>query len=125
MNQFVIKFPWPPRELSPNARTHWAQKARVVRKCRYDAGILTLQALLKGMVDINSEKVERVDVSFTFTPPDKRPRDEDNLIASMKPFLDGMAEKLGVNDKKFHYLEVSFTAPKRPAFVTALVRIIQ
>jgi crossover junction endodeoxyribonuclease RusA len=40
---------------------------------------------------------------MTFCPPTNRARDLDNLIASMKPALDGMAAALGVNDSTFRF----------------------
>lgn len=38
---------------------------------------------------------------MTFYPPDKRHRDDDNLIASFKSGRDGMAEAIGIDDKRF------------------------
>jgi crossover junction endodeoxyribonuclease RusA len=38
---------------------------------------------------------------MTFCPPDKRRRDRDNLIASMKAATDGIADALGTDDSKF------------------------
>lgn len=40
-------------------------------------------------------------VSLTFLPPDRRRRDLDNLIASMKSGLDVLADALGVDDNRF------------------------
>ena len=40
-------------------------------------------------------------VTLTFYPPNKRDRDWDNLLASMKSGLDGLADGLGVNDSLF------------------------
>jgi hypothetical protein len=40
-------------------------------------------------------------VHLAFHPPDKKPRDEDNMLASMKAALDGIAMALGVNDRWF------------------------
>lgn len=40
-------------------------------------------------------------VHMVFVPPTRHHRDEDNLIATMKSGLDGLADALGVNDKRF------------------------
>lgn len=36
-----------------------------------------------------------------FLPPDRRRRDMDNLLASCKGLLDGIADALGVDDSRF------------------------
>jgi len=41
------------------------------------------------------------DVVLTFSPPDKRRYDDDNLIARCKAYLDGIADALGVDDSRF------------------------
>src|SRR3546814_8129920 len=38
-------------------------------------------------------------VKITFCPPDRRHRDDDNMIASFKSGRDGMCEALGINDR--------------------------
>ena len=50
----------------------------------------------------------------TFFPPDRRARDEDNLIASLKSSLDGIAQALRIDDKCFHLLEPAVREPDRP-----------
>ena len=40
-------------------------------------------------------------LTLTFCPPDKRRRDRDNLLASMKSDLDGVAQALGLDDQYF------------------------
>lgn len=80
--------PLPPKELSPNARVHWAKKFRAVREYRslakFHAGIAG--ALCRGL------PWERAEVSLTFYFPHKRVRDGDNAIASMKAAFDGMSD---------------------------------
>ena len=38
---------------------------------------------------------------MVFYPPCRRTRDKDNLLASMKSGLDGLADALAVNDSRF------------------------
>lgn len=54
------------------------------------AWVLTLAAAAKGKL-----------LTVTFNPPDKRQRDRDNMIASVKAYQDGIADALGANDHTF------------------------
>ncbi len=89
------RFPWPPSILSPNARAHWAQKSRAAKKYRADCALLTKQFGLS--VDWDGP----VDFFIEFFPPDRRHRDDDNLIASFKSGRDGIAQALGIDDRRF------------------------
>lgn len=49
-----------------------------------------------------------IHVWLTFVPPDRRKRDDDNMIAAFKPGRDGMADALGVDDSRFRlHIEVA------------------
>lgn len=88
-------FFWPPRECSPNWRGHWAPKARAVKKYRRDCWLIALGAKLA--VDWEGE----IHVHLGFSPASNRRRDRDNLEASMKSGMDGLADALGVDDSRF------------------------
>lgn len=90
-----IELPWPLRELSPNARCHWAVKASAVKRARIQAAWATREQTKP------QPSWQGASVSYTFNPPDSRRRDRDNLIASMKAATDGIADALGVDDSKF------------------------
>lgn len=90
-----VILPWPPAALSPNARAHWATKARAARIYRHACATLTRQAGALAVGD------GRLHVTLEFVPPDRRHRDRDNLLGSMKSGLDGIADALGVNDSLF------------------------
>jgi crossover junction endodeoxyribonuclease RusA len=91
----VIVLPYPPRELNPNSRTHWARKAKHTKACRTRAGWETKASGVK--VDWDG----KIDVHISFYPPDRRGRDQDGMLSSSKAYLDGIADALGVNDKRF------------------------
>jgi crossover junction endodeoxyribonuclease RusA len=93
MNEITL--PWPPKELSPNARIHWAKKSKAAKNYRHMCKILTMQSKIK----IDWEGM--ICVYIDFYPPDKRHRDDDNMIASFKSGRDGIAEALGIDDKRF------------------------
>ena len=95
----IIHLPYPPKVLSPNSRVHWAQKARVAKMYRAECRLLTRQAFgAKGSPRFDEGEIA---ISITFTPPDRRARDDDNLIASFKSGRDGVADALGINDCRF------------------------
>ncbi|MFZ5565996.1 MAG: hypothetical protein ACOY95_03235 [Pseudomonadota bacterium] len=94
MNQEVT-LPWPAKELSPNARVHWAVLARAKKSYRVACFALARQAR------ITQPGLGNIRIEMTFYPPTRRARDDDNLIASMKAGLDGLADAMGVNDKRF------------------------
>ena len=94
-NVFEVTLPWPPKALSPNARTHWRKKAPILR--HYKAACWALTKEVNGVVPAGSKLALWLD----FYPPDRRHRDDDNMIASFKAGRDGLALALGIDDKRF------------------------
>lgn len=90
-----VTLPWPPKELSPNQKAHWAKKARFAKQYRLTCWALTKEAKLEANKD------GKIHLEITFFPPDKRHRDADNMVAAIKSGLDGVADALQVNDKRF------------------------
>ena len=78
-----LSLPWPPKELSPNYRGHWAPQAAAKKKYRFAVRILALQHPLP----IPEEGPIFLEVEFY--APDNRPRDQDNMIAAFKAGQDG------------------------------------
>lgn len=91
----TITLPWPDQRLNPNSRKHWAQKARAKSSARKAAHYITLEA------GIGKIKATSINVKLSFYPPTKRHYDADNLIASHKAALDGIADAIGVDDRHF------------------------
>lgn len=89
---------WPSRALHPNARIHWAAKAKAVKKARTEAAwVARSYGLRPGDPDIpHVPKVTAV-----FFPPDNRRRDDDGLLSSMKAAFDGIADAIGVDDSRW------------------------
>lgn len=96
----IVMLPWPPAALSPNSRAHWAKKAKAVKAYRRDCGYATVGA--KGRAGISGP----ASLSVTFRPPNARPRDMDNLLASIKAGLDGICDALAINDRQFGEITV-------------------
>lgn len=95
MPEQVVTIPWPLKGLSPNARMHWAALARVKKEYRAACYVLAKQARMQAP----SAGLIRIDLEFH--QPSRRDYDRDNLIASMKAGLDGLADAMGVDDKRF------------------------
>ena len=111
MNETRIILPWPPSELSPNKRQHWAKLAGA--KKIYRAACAT-QARLQGLDRMTAQQLH---LSLIFYPPTRRAYDLDNLLARMKAGLDGLADVLGVDDSRWT-LEISKSSePTKGGFV--------
>ena len=94
MNTVIL--PWPPRELNPNTGTYWRTKIKFIKDYRLQCRLLTQQA---KMVVPDGEG--SLHLWLTFCPPNRKRRDDDNLIASFKAGRDGIADALGINDGRF------------------------
>ncbi len=90
----TLIFPYPPKELNPNKKMHWAVKARYAKAYR---GICKDIATSKWWSIPTGDLV----LDLEFYPPDNRRRDDDNMIASFKNGRDGLAEALGIDDVRF------------------------
>ena len=96
-SEHEIAIPWPDRALHPNSRKHWSVKAKAARKARHDAAIIAKSA--------NWHRREwpegRLHVWIDGYAPDRRRRDHDGFLSSLKPWLDGIADAMGVDDSRF------------------------
>ena len=93
MTELVL--PWPPSALSPNKRLHWSTKAKAAKAYRAACYKLTKQS--KMVIGWEGDIHAWID----FYPPDRRHRDDDNMIAAFKAGRDGVADAFGVDDKRF------------------------
>jgi hypothetical protein len=90
----VIELPWPPSSLSGHNNGHWRGKTGVIAKHRTWARDATLAA--RPSVPAEGD----IRVIVTFYPPSRR-GDRCNFPNRMKPFFDGIADALHVNDRRF------------------------
>lgn len=97
MNELIL--PWPSKELSPNARVHWGVRARAASSARFLAATITREARRKAAWLPNPGV--RLHLHVTFYPPTKRLPDDDNMLARFKPYRDGIADALGIDDRRF------------------------
>lgn len=90
----MIELPYPPAKLSPNARCHWAQKARVFKAYKFQCFAVLSQ--------FRDQLAGRSSFDLRFLPPDRHRRDIDNCIAAFKAGIDALAEVCGVDDAHFN-----------------------
>lgn len=96
--RLVLWLPWPDPALNPNKRhRHWSVRTKAAKRARALTGIAARAEW--GQPELPPG---RLALWLTFYPPDKRRRDEDNLIAGFKPYRDGLADALGIDDNRFH-----------------------
>ncbi|MDF3607531.1 hypothetical protein PE067_16105 [Paracoccus sp. DMF-8] len=90
-----VTLPWPPSALSPNARVHWAAKARIAAKVRKDACYLCQGACVRAL------PWDRMHVAIEFQPASARRYDLDNAVARCKSLLDGLSDATGIDDSRW------------------------
>lgn len=91
----MIELPFPPSSLSGHAKGHWRSKAAVTSKHRAWAKSATLAGALSAIPASGDIKL-----IVTFYPPNRR-GDRVNFPNRMKPYFDGIADALRVNDSRF------------------------
>jgi len=106
----TITLPWPPSSLSGHAKGHWRAKYEVTRRHRNWARLATMDAKVRGVPEAGD-----IRLVVRFTPPDQR-GDRTNYANRMKPYFDGIADALGVNDARF-LPSYEFARPKPPGCV--------
>jgi crossover junction endodeoxyribonuclease RusA len=82
-----LTLPLPPRELHPNARPHWAKKARAVRDYRRLAW-----AYARDAVHPNPPRWKEAETRVVFYFATHRTRDGDGAAAALKAAWDGIAD---------------------------------
>jgi crossover junction endodeoxyribonuclease RusA len=108
MTPVTLELPWPPKELSPNERVHWATKYSRGKRQK-EAGHILASRHRKAF-----EGAGWVCLAMTFHPPGAYRFDADNLVARMKWALDGIAAGIGIDDRNFRLDSLTIAAPKPP-----------
>lgn len=97
MNE-LVHLPWPPRELSPNVRSHWAKLAKAKKAYRTTCRWMAVEQAAVHKLQTTDGARGRLRLHLLFVPPTRARRDVDNLVAAMKAGLDGLADALGMDD---------------------------
>ena len=109
MKEISITLPLPSRDLSPNSRCHWSAKSRETKRQRQIAHFMA-----RAEIQPRHEPWETADVKIVVTFPDRRNRDKDNVLASLKSAFDGVQDSgLIKNDSGLSFLPIEFTEPDK------------
>ncbi|KQM18394.1 hypothetical protein [Novosphingobium sp. Leaf2] len=109
----MVTLPFPPSSLSGHAKGHWRTKAAETKKWRAWAHAATIGAR-QGSAYQCADAGD-IPVTIRFTPPNRR-SDRANFPNRLKPILDGIADALGVNDRRF-LPSYQFCEPEAPGKV--------
>lgn len=96
--------------LSMNSRAHWARTARKAAELRVAMAWKYRAARIPRM--------NKVRLALYYAPPDKRKRDADNLVATLKVVKDALQDAGIVPDDTPRYVEALMpilVEPRRPA----------
>ena len=85
MTEYTLWLPYALPPLTANQRMHWRRKADTVRDVRYAANVLARNAKLPQGVD-------HATVALHYVPRDRRRRDADNLVPTLKAACDGLVD---------------------------------
>jgi hypothetical protein len=91
-----IILPWPASAVSPNARVHWSVKQAAVR-------VMKRRAKLEALALLGGRKVRATGYRILACVADRRKHDYDNIIASCKGYLDGIAAAFDQDDAEWEF----------------------
>ena len=114
-----ISLPWPNPLLSPNSHVHLIARNGAKKNAIEIARRATAEALGDRKVALKDDG--RVNLQFFCTPNVLRYRDEDNLIAQCKSYLDGIAHAMDVNDHLFHFREQIWYPAQKPGELAIVI----
>lgn len=99
----IVTLPYTKPPLSLNGRLHWRAEVRIKAEVRAIAAMLTRRHVLPHV----PAGTDHVTVVLHYVPRDKRTRDTDNLVLTLKPCKDGLVDAGLVPDDNPTYM----TAP--------------
>ncbi|WP_311271062.1 hypothetical protein [Sphingobium sp. WCS2017Hpa-17] len=116
----IVSLPFPPAILSGHTGGDGMGKWKKIKEVQARRALAkaVAQAALRRCNYRPSEAGD-IGIRITFTPPDNR-GDRVNFAARMKAYVDGIAEALGVNDKRF-LPSYEFRAAEKPGQVVVEV----
>lgn len=95
----MIILQWPDRVLHPNARPHWATKAKAAKLARKDG---YYRAMLAGYSKASVANYDgMLHLWIDFYAKTRNYPDADGCLSSLKPHIDGIADALCINDRRF------------------------
>jgi hypothetical protein len=115
----VIALPWMDyQHLAPNRANRTGgtfARREAARQARHLAHMLALSKRSDGGRMPANPKLH-----IEFYPPDGIHRDNDGLLSSVKPYLDGICEAFGIDDYTINPVTVDRRKPEKPGQVVML-----
>ncbi len=112
----VIELAWPPSILSGHAKGNGKWKKIVATKQHRK---WAKEATKAANIDATIPTKGDIYITFTFYPPDRR-SDRCNMPNRLKPAIDGIADALGVNDRRFHPMYLFAEPVENPRVVVTI-----
>lgn len=114
----IVRLPFPDSSLFPNRKNgnHWTKAHAAKVAARDGAFYLTKQAA-KDFKPCDGA----IPLSVMFCLPDGRHRDLDNMLAACKAQIDGIAQALGVDDKRFRPILLDAMQGTKPGALVVCV----
>lgn len=92
--EYLIRLPWPDKALNQNARVHWSVRSRATKDARNQAWSVAMEAP-------RVKCIPRAHIFVEYYPKTYR-MDVQNCHAMMKAYIDGIADAMGCDDKRFN-----------------------
>ena len=88
-----ITLPLPPKELSPNVRVHWRDRAKATQEYRATVKLIAINHRnIAQRQRLWEEPTAPAVLSLVWHYKDKRLRDYDNCLAACKALIDGLVD---------------------------------
>jgi len=97
---YEIDLPWTSPPLNLNGRGHWQTRARKIREVRHAACVLAKASPLG-----RGGPLGKVRVTLHYIPRDRRIRDEENPVPTVKACADGLVDAGVVIDDRPEFME--------------------
>jgi crossover junction endodeoxyribonuclease RusA len=116
----TINLGWPEPRLSPNRRPDNAKFYRAMKAEARNIGFILTKQKLAGEPSPFKAGVS-IRVAPYVAPPNAHRRDEDNFIAGLKHYMDGIAKALEVDDAQFRWERIRWLEPVKGGALAILL----
>jgi crossover junction endodeoxyribonuclease RusA len=117
----AFTLPFPVKALWPNGRSHWADKAREVKKHREWARLAVVSSRTAKAPPAATGS--RIALAVTVHPKTRNAIDRDNCVAALKSYIDGIADALGVDDRNFETPTITFGEPIKGGLFSVVLTV--
>jgi crossover junction endodeoxyribonuclease RusA len=112
---YELDLPYTAPPLNLNDRGHWQTRARKIREVRHAACVLAKASPLS-----RGGPLGKVRVTLHYIPRDRRTRDEENPVPTVKACADGLVDAGIVRDDAPEFMEKPMPVIHEPASVSGL-----